>query len=337
MWDLERFKTEGVHLGLDVGADLVGRFGPHAFAFSRPKIEDKFAVAHRGFTKAGGGDLGFLDPGMGQEGFDLIQKGRFGHKWVYNGVTTRFQWGETPYAGGMTTLYTPAMRIRHNWRELLAALVRGKELAPISRRAKLNSTYLRDVLERNQTPQLKSAEKLSDALGAPITDWFLEIELTGNSTQNREGAASSPSELPRLDLMPRDFPVYGSAECGDDGVFEFNYGEPIDFVKRPQRLSGVKNAYGLYASGDSMKPWRKHGELVYVHEKQPPMIGDHVVIQLKPKKSGDAPLAFIKLLEKRTGTELVVSQYNPAKKITIPLSKVVTVHRVMEWPELLGV
>lgn len=237
----------------------------------------------------------------------------------------------------MTTRYTPAMRIRSNWRELLGGLVKGKELAPIARRAKLNATYLRDVLERNQTPQLKSAEKLSDALGVAITDWFLEIELTGSSAQKSNDAAGPVPEVPKFELMPRDFPVYGSAECGDDGAFEFNYGEPIDFVKRPQRLSGVKNAYGLYASGDSMKPWRKHGELVYVHEKQPPMIGDHVVIQLKPKKPGDAPMAFIKLLEKRTGSELVVSQYNPPKKITIPLSKVVTVHRVIEWPELLGV
>lgn len=227
------------------------------------------------------------------------------------------------------------MKIRHNWRDLLVKLVEGQEWAPIARRAKLSSTYLRDVIKRNQTPLLKSAEKLSDALGVSITDWFLESELTKSSPGAREGAPTL-TELPRMDLMPRDFPVYGSAECGEDGAFEFNGGEPIDYVKRPQRLAGVRNAYGLYASGESMMPWRKPGALVYVHEKQPPQIGDHVVIQLKPKKQGDAPRAYIKLLEKRTSTEIIVSQYNPPKRMSFPLSKVVSMHRIIEWEELLG-
>jgi phage repressor protein C with HTH and peptisase S24 domain len=229
------------------------------------------------------------------------------------------------------------MRIRSNWRELLSALVGKRERAPVARAAKLNATFLRDILERNQTPGLKNAEKLSDALGVKSTDWFLEKELTPDSTSNWGEPVGSHPELPRFDQMPRDFPVYGSAECGEDGAFEFNTGEVIDLVKRPQRLLGVKAAYGLYVSGTSMVPWRKSGALVYVHEKQPPMIGDHVVIQLKPKKAGDAPLAYIKLLEKRTGTEIVVSQYNPPKRITFPMSKVVSIHRVIEWEEALGI
>lgn len=232
------------------------------------------------------------------------------------------------------------MKIRPNWRELLAALVADKEWAPICRRAKLNPTYLRDVLERHQTPQLKNAEKLSDALGVPLTQWYLEPELISDSAQQIGSSAVAPAvpsaELPRFDLMARDFPVYGSAECGEDGAFEFNHGEPIDYVKRPQRLVGVKHAYGLYTNGESMKPWRKSGELVYVHEKQPPQIGDHVVIQTKPKRDGEAGPSYIKLLEKVTPTQYVVAQYNPPKKMTFQRSNV-TIHRVMEWPELLGI
>lgn len=229
------------------------------------------------------------------------------------------------------------MKIRPNWRELLAALVADKEWAPICRRAKLNPTYLRDVLERHQTPQLKNAEKLSNALGVPLTQWYLEQELISDSPTTVATASVPPAELPRLDLLVRDFPVYGSAECGEDGAFEFNHGEPIDYVKRPQRLVGVKNAYGLYASGESMKPWRRPGALVYVHEKQPPQIGDHVVIQLQPNRHGEAGPAYIKLLEKITPTLVVVSQYNPPKKLTFKRSEVLTMHRVIEWEELLGV
>lgn len=245
--------------------------------------------------------------------------------------------GNNPFSERGAPHYSATMRIRNNWRELLAALVEGKDWAPICRRGKLNPTYLRDVLERNQTPGLKSAEKLSDGLGVPITDWFLEKETVGKSVSLRENADNQPIDLPRFDAMPRDFPVYGSEECGEDGAFEISAGEPIDFVKRPQRLSGVKNAYGLYVLGDTMKPWRKSGDPLYVHEKQPPMIGDHVVVKVKPKKAGDATPAYIALLEKRTATEIVISQYNPPKRITISLSKVVSVHRIIEWAELLGV
>lgn len=203
------------------------------------------------------------------------------------------------------------------------ALVDGKNWAAISRAGKLNSTYLRDILERNQTPQLKSAEKLSEGLGVPLTDWFVE------------GAPQEP--VIRLENLPRDVPVYGTGSCGDDGAFDFNEGTPIDFVRRPDRLSGVKDAYAIYVVGNSMSPWREEGQLVYVHSKQPAKVGDYVVVQTKPMRQGEAPRAHIKRLEKRTASDLVLSQYNPPKKITIPLSKVVSIHRIMDWGELLGV
>lgn len=216
-------------------------------------------------------------------------------------------------------------------------LVVGQELAPIARRGGLNATYLRDVLERGQMPQLKNAQKLSGALGVPLTDWFLLLEPEGDTVTVPR--AESPAQEPplRIDLMPRDFPVFGSAQCGEDGAFEFNTGEAIDYVRRPPRLTGVKNAYALYVSGQSMRPWREEGQLVYVHAGQPPKIGDYVVIQIKAPKAGDAPLAYIKKLEKRTGKEIVVSQFNPPETRSWPLSRVISVHRIVDWTELLGI
>lgn len=228
------------------------------------------------------------------------------------------------------------MKIRPNWRELLAKLVEGQEWAPICRRAKLNPTYLRDVIERHQTPQLKSAEKLSDALGVELTDWYI-LPVGGNPSVDGGNKREQDTPVPRFDIMPRDIPVFGAGQAGEDGSFELNSGEAIDFVKRPPRLSAVTHAYAIYVQGTSMSPWRKEGELVYVHEKQPPQIGDHVVIQIKPRKAGEAPRAYIKTLEKRTSTEIVVSQYNPPKRLTFALNKLVSLHRVVEWSELLGV
>lgn len=228
------------------------------------------------------------------------------------------------------------MKIRPNWRELLTALVGEQERAPIARRAKLNPTFLRDILERGQTPRLENAEKLSAALGAPLTDWFLQAEVVNNSVPVRETSGNLHENPVRIDLMPRDFPVFGTGNCGENGAFELNGGEPIDFVRRPQRLVGIKDAYALYVQGSSMSPWREEGQLVYVHPKQPAQIGDYVVIQVRPSKAGEAPKAFIKRLERRSGTEITVSQYSPPGKMTFAVSKVVSIHRIVDWTELLG-
>lgn len=256
---------------------------------------------------------------------------------MHNGFNPNMQEVKTLYEGGADPIILPSMKIRPNWRELLAALVGEQERAPIARRAKLNPTFIRDVLERGQNPKLENAEKLSQALGVPLSDWFLQPEAVNRSVSTRENPGGSPENSVRIDLMPRDFPVFGTGNCGEDGAFELNAGEAIDFVRRPPRLVGIKDAYALYVQGSSMRPWREEGQLVYVHPGQPPQIGDYVVVQCKPSKSGETPRAFIKRLERRTGTELVVSQYAPAGRMTFKLSQVLSVHRIVDWTELLGI
>lgn len=135
---------------------------------------------------------------------------------------------------------------------------------------------------------------------------------------------------------PRDLPVLGSAACGDDGAFEMG-GGTLDYVRRPPRLSHINDAYGLYISGDSMEPWKKAGQLVYIHPRLPIRVGDHVVIQLKPERPGDAPEAFIKLFVRQTANELRLRQYNPGKEITFKMARVQSIHRVMELEDLIGV
>lgn len=244
---------------------------------------------------------------------------------------------KTLYERGALPIMVQRMKIRPNWRELLAAQIGDQERAPIARRAKLNPTFIRDVLERGQNPKLENAEKLSSALGVQLTDWFLQSEPVNNSVPVGETSGNKHESSVRIDLMPRDFPVFGTGHCGEDGSFELNAGEAIDYVRRPPRLVGIKDAYALYVQGSSMRPWREEGQLVYVHPGQPAQVGDYVVVQVRPGRSGEAPRAFIKRLEKRTGSELVVSQYAPTGRMTFKLSQVISVHRIVDWTELLGI
>lgn len=144
----------------------------------------------------------------------------------------------------------------------------------------------------------------------------------------------NPAPLIKTADWPRDLPVYGVAIGGSEGGIEFN-GQVTDYVKRPPRLQAVRDAYAVYVHGDSMSPWRKNGELIIVHPGLPCRIGDYVVVQLRPEHPGDAPKAYIKELVRRTEKDLRLRQFNPAKEITIPMAKVLAVHRVLDWTELL--
>jgi hypothetical protein len=69
----------------------------------------------------------------------------------------------------------------------------------------------------------------------------------------------------------------------------------------------------------------------------PPQIEGHVVLQLKPGREGEAPHAMVKQLLKVTAKDILLHQYNPARDRAFPRGKVVSVHRVLEWDELLGI
>lgn len=135
--------------------------------------------------------------------------------------------------------------------------------------------------------------------------------------------------------MLQDVPILGGASCGDDGLFELN-GQVLGYARRPPRLVGVKDIYALYVYGDSMVPWREPRSLVYVHPHQPVQVGDYVVVQLHPEKGTQTPRAYIKRLVRRTADALRLLQYNPHEELSLPMKRVKTVHRVMDWSELLG-
>lgn len=137
-------------------------------------------------------------------------------------------------------------------------------------------------------------------------------------------------------MWSRDVAVMGTSQCGDDGAFEINSGEPIKFVPRPPSLSGVKGVYAIYAEGDSMIPAFKPGALVYVHTRLQLIPDCHVVVQLKPEHEGDTPRAYLKTLISKGIGGYRVKQWNPDREIVFPIEQVLTIHRVLTLEELLS-
>lgn len=159
-----------------------------------------------------------------------------------------------------------------------------------------------------------------------------------------------PSAIPNRDLA-RDIPVLGTAEgavepVDEDGhpalveSMELLVGEVIERKARPTSLTGRREIYALYISGDSMAPRFEQGELVYVDPKRPPSIGDDVIVQLRDGTGGEHadPDAVVRVLVKRLARKRPdaweFEQFNPALRFTLPAKAIARIHRIMRLDEL---
>ena len=133
---------------------------------------------------------------------------------------------------------------------------------------------------------------------------------------------------------PADVELMGIAVGGDDGDFTFN-GDVAGYVRRPAGISHLRNVFALHVLSDSMVPRYDPGELIYCGGREP-VPGDHVVIEMFPEEGARAGKAYVKKLVRRTNSEIVVEQYNPAKTLTFDRYAVKQLWRVIPPRELLG-
>lgn len=158
----------------------------------------------------------------------------------------------------------------------------------------------------------------------------------GTSVGALLGDADAPLPVAAPVTMPVDVPVYGTAVGGSSGDFSFN-GQVADYVRRPPGVLQLRNLYALWVTGDSMAPWNRCGDLIYVSPTRPATAGDHVVVDLLGETAHEAGPAMVKLLVGRTPTHLRLRQYNPDQEFQVPLARVRSVHRVLSLRDLLGV
>lgn len=179
------------------------------------------------------------------------------------------------------------------------------------------------------TPPITADELL--ALAGAATPLFREDRVANSVTP----PIDSPPALPSPSEMPRTVPVLGVSVGGTEGDFSMN-GEVSDYARRPPALSHRRDVFAVWTVGESMVPWRRPRELVYVERGRPAVSGDHVVVELKPTPPDEVRPAFLKRLVAMTPTKLKLEQYNPARIIEIDRRRVLHVYRVLEWSEVFG-
>ncbi|MFC6388357.1 LexA family transcriptional regulator [Methylorubrum zatmanii] len=136
---------------------------------------------------------------------------------------------------------------------------------------------------------------------------------------------------------PRNVPVYGTGSGGDGGDFSFN-GQLIDHAPRPPGIANRKDVYVVYLVGDSVAPAYEDGSPIYVDPHRRPAPRDYVVVELRGEREGEPGPAFVKRLVSRGSGKLRLEQHNPPEQLEpIDEADVVRVHRVIPWPELIGI
>lgn len=198
--------------------------------------------------------------------------------------------------------------------------------------------------EKGKISYPRNYERLSAVLGIPVDELLGMLATAGIATGKTErippstrasikkmsGPALSNYVEVRTDpnMGLRDVPVFGRAQGGPDGKFEFN-GEIMGYEMRPPSLLGVSDAYALYVDGDSMYPRFKPGETVWVNPSRPAARGDDVIVQLHANEEDGTPIGFIKEFVSRTPNHLVLCQHNPAREVRFALNEVKSVHTIV--------
>ena len=115
-----------------------------------------------------------------------------------------------------------------------------------------------------------------------------------------------------------DIPVWASAEAGSDGAMVL-VNDPIDYIRRSERMQGVKNPFAFYVIGASMSPAIEHGDQVVVNPVVPVRPGaDCVFIH---EDAEGTMHALVKRLLRISADHWRVRQYNPPRDFDLPKKK----------------
>ncbi|WP_198133909.1 XRE family transcriptional regulator [Komagataeibacter oboediens] len=214
---------------------------------------------------------------------------------------------------------------------------RGMTSAELSRRCGISPATLSKIELGHRSVTKNSAPRLAKALEVNVADLYADVGAPIEGITNVVDALPSesigrkivPIEAPRV-ALPLHVPIYGTAACSSgDGAFLLLSGEVVDRAPLAPGIQHRKEVYGLYIEGDSMEPWKRPGQLVYVDPVRAPSKRDRVVVVVRDDRRG-INQAYIKEFVKKTDNHLVVVQYNPPKTIEWDIADIVSCHRILE-------
>jgi transcriptional regulator with XRE-family HTH domain len=206
---------------------------------------------------------------------------------------------------------------------------RGWSMQKLGEMIGKDASYINKLEKYAQGIPVDVLQLLARALDVQITDIVVD----------EEAALRDPRINPSMHNIGAEttmIPIYGTAAGSHlQGAVQMLDG-PIDQVEAPKALKNAKGIYGLYVVGHSMEPMFRHGGFLAVSTYKPPRPGDAVIAQ--EQKTENSPReATIGILERISADRILLKKLNPPTVIELNAKYVVSLHKVLDHGELLGV
>jgi phage repressor protein C with HTH and peptisase S24 domain len=215
----------------------------------------------------------------------------------------------------------------------------GRSQAELARYLKLAAPIINKIVKGRRTIKAAEADQIREffRLPSPTADTPFPQATTKSDLNVRRTIVDANITTPLRSEMDRDIPIMGTVSGGPGGLPQMANGEAVDWARRPPRLKGRTDVFGLWVEDLSMIPAFRPGSLILVEASRPPSPGDDVVIEIAPEGPRDEQRALIKRLVSLTAKTLTVEQFNPPKQIEFDRRRVIHLYRVMPLADLLGV
>lgn len=225
----------------------------------------------------------------------------------------------------------------------IAQTVNGN-LTEVARRAGLNQTTVtRSMAEHSSHPiTARTVAAIAEAMRAVPPPGLLERLPPGRERAHRMGAgAPAPSRGPTpvtANGLPRDVPLYGAIIVARGPLFRLNP-HAVDHAPRPPGIIAARKVFAVRMPDDSMAPWRRAGELIFVDPARPVRRGDHALFHLvDPGLPDEEPMHLVRMVDAAATADAArqaVAHCVKAPEDFLHGLQVVDRLRVLEWEELI--
>jgi transcriptional regulator with XRE-family HTH domain len=201
-----------------------------------------------------------------------------------------------------------------NWfQETLANA--GTSQAELARRLGLAPSAVSRMIKGDRQMKLQEAVEVAAFLGVSQEEVLRHAgaETPPRLEPARRGRPVQRDQLPSTAIARDRIPIRAI------GAF----GEPVGSTLRPANLSGVRDAYALYMTGEELLPRYDPGWLLHIHPFKPPTRGRDVVVV-----KHDRTLVFGQFVEWEADS-LALRQLNPERTLRIPRAEIGECHLIV--------
>ncbi len=224
----------------------------------------------------------------------------------------------------------------------LALLMRETGLDPtkMAKRIGVAQTTIARAMYTNSAYKPASREtllKLQSAFGREVPPAVLRAAPPGRARRGHLPLDVLPT-IPAAATPGRDIPLKATYLASHGPLFWLNH-QAYDFAPRPAGIVAASKVFAIRAPDDSMEPWRRPGQLVFLDPIRAPGTGDHVVLELHAKAEPDAPPVHLLCRLGQPGHATRAPEawcHNPPGPVPLDEFVITARWRVLEMDELLG-